>query len=144
VADSIDDIVKARAVTPHQVAAAKPSVTRLEHIAKHLSLRRGTIGVALEASLGRAFGDSTDRFADLIGPAPTAATRVVAHRLAAVDVEGHEDHGKPMREERRNSADRAHATFPVVEREVGFGGGVELENLRDGEALLELGPHIRP
>ena len=45
-------------------------------------------------------------------------------------------------EERRLTADRTDLAFDVVERQVAFGGGVKLENLRHAETLCEGGPHV--
>src|SRR5215467_7186774 len=49
-----------------------------------------------------------------------------------------------MREERRHPADGADLAVDVVKREVAFRRGVEFEDARDGEALLERLPYVRP
>ncbi len=47
-----------------------------------------------------------------------------------------------MGQERRHAADGADFAFDVVERDVAFGRGVKLQDLRDGEPVLEFLPNV--
>ena len=60
----------------------------------------------------------------------------------ALEIEAHQRDGVARGEEGRQSADRADLALDIVEREIAFGRGVELEDARDGEALLEGAPDV--
>jgi hypothetical protein len=64
--------------------------------------------------------------------------------LLPLDVEAHDLGRKPMGEKPGNAADRALLALEVEHRDVAFGGSVELDDLRDLEALLELAPDVGP
>ena len=68
VADAVDEIEIAVAVAPHQVAGAKPDIAASEHVAQHLLLAVGLVGIALELPPGRA-GNAAHRFAHFVGRA---------------------------------------------------------------------------
>src|SRR5262249_12809060 len=142
VTDAVDEIEVALRVPAHQVAGAEPGVARLEHVAQDLFLRRPRVRVAVEAAAAILALDSADRLADLVVRARDGVARRVAHRLALLRVEPDDGGREAMRQERRDTADRAGLALRIVEREVAFRGGVEFEDRRDAEALLEAFPHV--
>src|SRR5207248_920222 len=140
VADPVDEIEESLRVAAHQIAAAIPGVARGERLAQHLAARGGRIGVALEASGAVIVQNLTDRLAHLVRGAAHAVAARVAKRGARLEVEAHDLDRHAVREKGRDSPDRPRATLAVVEREVAFGRGVILEDLRDAKALLEFPP----
>ena len=82
------------------------------------------------------------RFADLVDAAARAEAVRPAPRRFPVEVEARQRDGVARGEERRLPADRADLALDVVERQVAFGGGVELEDLGQAETLGEGAPHV--
>ena len=140
VADAVHKIEKALCVLAHQVAAAYPGITRREHIAQDLLLGGGRVGIALKT--GRAACDLADGLAAFAACHGAAQTIRAAFGKAGFIVELHDGCGKTVCQERRDAADGAGAAFDIVEREIAFGGGIEFQDLWDGEAVLEDFPHI--
>ena len=148
VADPVDEIEKAassrRIRSPVRNQASPGSNT-----SRRIFFREScSLGVALEAAAdvldprSRA-SDPADRLADLVGGAADAEPVRIAHRLAAVDIEPDQRGRQAVRQERRNAADRAGLAFGIVEREIAFGRGIEFEDLRNPEAVLERRPTRR-
>ena len=82
--------------------------------------------------------------ARLVGGAFDAEAALVAHRLLALHVEAH-DLGREARGDPPGQAsDRAFLAVEIEQRDVAFGRGVELDDLRDVEAPLELRPDVGP
>ena len=67
-----------------------------------------------------------------------------ADRRLAADVEFHQRRRESMREKRRDAADGARFAVDVEQRHVALGRGVELQDLRNPEALLEVAPDVGP
>ncbi len=65
-----------------------------------------------------------------------------ALRLFSLIIEARQRDGVARGEERRLAADRADLALDVVERQVAFGGGVELEDLGQAETLGEIAPYV--
>src|SRR5262249_11474587 len=107
-----------------------------------LPLRRLRVGIAVEARAGRRVLDPADRLADLVGGAADAAAVRVAQRLAARDVELDDRGPGAGRQGRWHAADRARPVLDAVGREIAFGRGVELEAVREGEALRDFLPCV--
>jgi hypothetical protein len=49
-----------------------------------------------------------------------------------------------MRQKRRHAPHRARPAFAIIQRDRAFGRGIEFQDSRNGEALLETPPHILP
>jgi hypothetical protein len=49
-----------------------------------------------------------------------------------------------MRKKRRNTANGTRFAFAVVQRNIAFGCGVKLEDLRDTKTALKLAPYVGP
>src|ERR1700730_2427188 len=146
IADAIDEIEIAFGVAAHQVVGAKPAVAPLERAAQDLALVLRRIGVSLEPArrLRRVVENSADRLADLAGRGLLAEALRIADRHLPVEVEPHDrGRGAPFQEP-RNPAYRARLSLDVEQGDVALGGAVELQDRRDGEARLELRPHVRP
>src|SRR3989449_8260355 len=142
IADPIDKIEVALRVLSHQVAGAKPGVSRLERVAQDLFFRVLLAGVAIEsaADIQRIRVDPADRFSDLVGSAADAPSLFIADRRVLLDVELHQRGREPMREKRGNAADGARLAFDIEQGDVAFGRRVKLEDPRDAEARLEAVP----
>src|SRR5262245_5931579 len=91
VADPVDEVEIAVAVSAHQVAGAKPDVALFEYVTQDLVLVLRACGVSLEtvARPGGVVDDATDHFARLVRVATLAEALRVADRLLALDVEAH-------------------------------------------------------
>src|SRR6516162_3231938 len=146
VADAIDEIEVAVLVLAHQIAGAEPDVALLEHVVQDLLVGLGLAGIALEplAGLGRILHDLADDLARLVDVALDAEAAFVADRLLAFHVEAH-DLGREARGDPPGKpADRAFLAVEIEQRDVAFGRGIELDDLWNLEAPLELRPHIGP
>src|SRR6185437_9154123 len=143
VADAIDEVEEAALVLAHEIATAIPGVAWLEDVAQHLLLRGLRVRIALVlpgASLGAR--DLADGLADFArGHAPAVSGGLTPHP-GGVCVAANQRDAQPMREKGRNAADRAGSTLAVVQREIGFGRGVVLEDLGNTKALLKGEPYV--
>src|SRR5262249_52904776 len=124
----------------------EPDVAFVEHVVQDLSVGLGLARIALEtlAGPGRILHDLADDLARLVNVALDAEAAFVADRLLAFHVEaddlGREARGDPP----GKPGDRAFLAVEIEQRDIAFGRGIELDDLRDLEAPLELRPHVRP
>src|SRR2546422_173597 len=146
VADTVDEIEIAVRVPSHEVTGAKPRVARLEDAAQDLALGVLLARVPLESPAGvrRLLEHLTDRLADFVRRAAHAEARLVADGLVPGDVESHQGSGESMREERGDAPDGPGLALDVDHRHVALGRGVELQDLRNAEAGVEVVPDIGP
>src|SRR5438445_524805 len=146
VADTVDEIEIAVRVPSHEVTGAKPRVARLEDAAQDLALGVLLARVPLESPAGvrRLLEHLTDRLADFVRRAAHAEARLVADGLVPGDVESHQSSGESIREERGDAPDGPGLALDVDHRHVALGRGVELQDLRNAEAGLEVVPDIGP
>src|SRR5439155_1729966 len=146
VTDAIDEVEIALLIPSHQVTGAKPGVARLEDVAEDLLLGRLLACVAFEsgAEARRVRENLADRFSDFVWSAANAPSLFVPDRLVFVAVDFHQRRPDSMRKKRRDTADGARLALDIEQRQVAFGRGVELQNLRNAEPPLEVVPHIRP
>src|SRR5205823_2978881 len=85
--------------------------------------------------------DLPDRLADLVGTAATTEPPFVADRLAA-GLERHDGRRKPVRQKPGNPPDGGGLAVDVEEGDVALRRRVELQNSRNAESALELGPDV--
>ena len=146
VPDAIDEVEVAVLILAHQIAGAEPDVAFLKRVVQDLSVGLDLARIALEPLAGprRILHDLADDLARLVDVALDAEALLVADRLLAFCVEaddlGREARGDPP----GKPADRAFLAVEIEQRDVAFGRGVELDDLRNLEAPLELRPHIGP
>jgi hypothetical protein len=131
-------------ILAHQVAGAKPDVTLLEHVAQDLAVALGLAGIALEPlpRLRGIFQYLADDLARLVDTAFDAKTSLVADRLLALHIEADDLGGEAAGNPPRQPADGAFLALEIEQRNIAFGRGVELDDLRDLEAPLEFRPDI--
>src|SRR3989441_1074744 len=146
VADTVDEIEVAVRVPSHEVTGAKPRVPRLEDAAQDLALGVLLARVPLESPAGvrRLLEHRADRLADFVRRAAHAEACLVADGLVPGDVESHQGGGESMREERGDAPDGPGLALDVDHRHVALGRGVELQDLRNAEADLEVVPDVGP
>src|SRR5262245_44831012 len=146
VADPVDEVEIAILILAHQVAGAKPDVAFDEYVVQDLLLGLGLSRVAFEALPGfrRILEDLADHLARLARFALDAEAMLVADRLLALDVEAHDLGREAMGQEPGDPADGTFLALEVEHGHVAFGGSVELDDLGDPEAFLELVPDIGP
>ena len=144
VADAVDEIEIAVLILAHQVAGAEPDVALLEHVAQDLTVALVLAGIALESLPGgfEDLQDLADDLARLVGPAFDAKTTLVADRLLALHIEADDLGGEAAGNPPRQPADGAFLALEIEQRNIAFGRGVELDDLRDLEAPLEFRPDI--
>mmetsp|Transcript_28248 Transcript_28248/g.90368 ORF Transcript_28248/g.90368 Transcript_28248/m.90368 type:complete len:397 (-) Transcript_28248:313-1503(-) len=170
VADAVHPVEEARVVFLEQVARAEPGVARRRHVARDLLRRRllvrvplgfrvQGIGLGLGFGLGLGIGlglpveaprrvvvlDEAHDLARLASLSLDAeARRRVANELVGVLVVPEDLDGVDLRQDVRHEADGAHLSRVVHETGVALRRRVELDDLLDAEALLELLPDVRP
>src|SRR5438874_918093 len=145
VADAIDEVEIAFGVPSHEIARPEPGVIRLEHVAEDLLLGGVDTRVTFEprAHVHAIRQDLSDRFADLVRIATTTESPLVADRLAA-GVEPYECGRGSVRQKRGAAANGGGLTVDVEERDVALRRRVELQDSRNAEPILQLGPDVRP
>src|SRR5215510_4644008 len=146
VANAVDEVEIAILVPAHQVAGAEPEVTFDERVVQDLLLGLGLCRIAFEALPGLRWilEDLADHLACFAGFALDAEALLVADRLLALDVKAHDLGREALGQEPGDAADGAFLTLEVEHGDVAFRGSVELDDLGDFEALLELVPDIGP
>src|SRR5205085_10001606 len=141
---AVDEIEVALLVLSHQVAGAEPRVSTLEDVTEDLLFRRFAAGVTLEAAADvRRIGKNlAERFSDFVRTTTNAEPFGVPHGCIRFDVELHERCRESMGEEERDASDRARLALDVEQRDVAFGGRVELQDLWNAKPLLEVVPDV--
>src|ERR1700722_9490332 len=143
IADTVDEIMEAARVHPHQIAGAIPGVAWLEHVAQDLALGVFGAGIALEVAAAlRCAANSAERFARFAGDAAQAASMAVAHRRTRHIVEFDQHQRKAMLEKWRHAADSAGFALDIVERDVAFGRRIEFQNPGNPKPRLEALPYV--
>ncbi len=143
VADAVDEVEKSVVVAAHQVAGAKPGIALDEDVSQDLAFGLLAAGIAFESRRGAGVvTESADRLAGLVRRAAHAEAAVVAQRRFARHIEADDLRGKPVPQEGRDPADRAGFAFEIDQRKAALAGGIEFQDLRNGEALLECGPNL--
>src|SRR5262249_23239360 len=133
-------------VLAHEIASAEPAVALLEYVMQNLAIGLDGVGVTFEAlaRLRRILDDLADDLAGFADVALDAESACVADRLLVLMVEAH-DLGREARgHPPRQAADRALLALEVEQRDVAFGRGVELDDVRNPKALFELRPDVGP
>src|SRR5579859_288690 len=122
IADPIDEIEVAFVVLPHQVTGAEPGISRLEYIAKNLSIRRFLAGVAVEtaARVRRTRRDLADCFSDFARSAADARSLLITDRLFLFEINLDQSGRESMREKRRNAPNDSRLAFDIEERKIAF------------------------
>mmetsp|Transcript_28247 Transcript_28247/g.90365 ORF Transcript_28247/g.90365 Transcript_28247/m.90365 type:complete len:372 (-) Transcript_28247:313-1428(-) len=145
VADAVHPVEEARVVFLEQVARAEPGVARRRHVARDLLRRRLLVRVPVEAPRRVVVLDEAHDLARLASLSLDAeARRRVANELVGVLVVPEDLDGVDLRQDVRHEADGAHLSRVVHETGVALRRRVELDDLLDAEALLELLPDVRP
>ena len=142
VAHPVDEEEEARRVPPHQVAGAEPAVARREDVAQHFGVAVGGVRVAVEAARARGAPDEPDRFPHLVRRGAQAEPLRGSQRHAGFGGNADDGGGKPMGQEGGDATNRAGLSLDVHEGEAAFRRGVELQDLRQGEAVAEPLPDI--
>src|SRR5262249_55016062 len=143
VADPFDEAVEAPPVLAHQIAGPKPGVAWLEDVAEDLLLGLGGVSVALEpvGLVARSGADTPDRLAGFALRTAAATAVGAAAGRARLGIEGDQGGREAVGHEAGDSPHGAGLAFEVEEGKVALGGGVELDDPGDGEALLESAPN---
>src|SRR5580704_19213314 len=92
--------------------------------------------------MSRAIVDSANRLARFTSRATDAMAALLADRFERRGIGFHQRQRKAMGEKRWHAADGADFAFDIVERDVAFSRGVEFQDLRDSEPVLEFLPNI--
>src|SRR5262249_20754330 len=144
IADAVDEIEIAVLVLAHQIAGSKPEIAFFEHVVQDLSVGLGVVRIALEplAGFGRLLEDFADNLARFVDLAFDAETSLVADRLLGLRIKAHDLGWKRRGGPPGQPAHRALLAVEIEQRDVAFGRAVELDDLRDAEATLELRPDI--
>src|SRR6202021_1580691 len=131
IANPGDEIVVTMVVDLHEIAGAEPDVACRKDITQDLLFGLDRIGIALKmTSALRGGTDTPDRVADLAGGAGDTEPVPPADRVA-FGVDPHDRSGEAVRQQWRDTADRAGFSFDIEQREVAFRRGVEFEYLRN-------------
>ena len=144
VADPVDEIVKALFVFAHQVAGAKPCVTRRENVVNDPLLGIACVKVTLEpiADVACTAHIGTNRLARFVRKAADAETALIANQR--IRLEFHQNRRCAMRQKRRNTPNRAGFAFNVEQRDGALRCGVKLKDLRYLKTILKGPPDIGP
>src|SRR5215475_839059 len=142
VTDAVDEGEVAGGGLAHQVAGSEPDVACLEHIAQDLPVGLALSRITLETGdrLRRVLQDLADDLTGFVEGALDAEALLVADRLLGIDVKPHHFGGEAVRDEPGNAADGALLAVEIDHRHVAFRRGVELDDLRNAKAVLELPP----
>uniref|UniRef100_A0A0N4ZJL1 LEPR-XLL domain-containing protein n=1 Tax=Parastrongyloides trichosuri TaxID=131310 RepID=A0A0N4ZJL1_PARTI len=141
VAQTVHEVEIAVAVLTHQVAGAEPAVALLEDVSEDLLLRGLLVGVAREVVADVA-ADLADGFAGLADGDGNALAVRSAQGLARLRVQRDQADVDLRLQIARHAADGARLAVKVEQGDVALGGAIELHDVLDAEALLELGPDV--
>src|SRR5208283_4680251 len=144
--DAIDKVIKTARVLAHEIATAHPGVAQREDISQNFLLRIRAVQIALEihTPISRIGFNLGDRLAHLIRLARNTMPFIVTQRFPAFEIIFDDRHFKAMRNEGRHAPYSARFTLDVIERKVALRSCIEFQYARNGEALLETLPYIRP
>src|SRR3984885_10898645 len=127
----------------HQIAGAKPGVAFGEHVTQDFLLGLRGVGVALEAAARTVRRpDPPHSLARLADGTRHAEAFDVTQRRKSFRVDPNDRGRETMRQQRRNSADRAGPAFDIVKRKIALGRRVELQDLRDRKPRLKIVPDV--
>src|SRR5262249_1706842 len=142
IANAVDKIEISLLVLAHEGGGAKPGIILLEYVAQNLAVAVARTGIAFEpgARLVGLLEYLSDHLADFVYSAFHAETVRITHRLRTLGIVAHQLGREATGGPPRQPPDRSWFAVKIKQEHVAFGGAIELDDLRNAEAFLEVAP----